>query len=78
MRQDPWGEKKRLGVWNLESRPNLLVLDIPNYRYLPYHFGVDHTEYVVKNGKIVYRRPDIIAVCGMRHLRIIRTYCSLN
>jgi imidazolonepropionase len=34
-----------------------LLLDIPNYRYLPYHFGVDHIELVIKKGRVVYKRP---------------------
>ena len=37
------------------EKPDLILLDIPNYRYLPYHFGVDHVELVIKNGKVVYR-----------------------
>lgn len=35
------------------KQADLLVLDIPNYRYLPYHFGVNYVTTVVKNGKIV-------------------------
>jgi imidazolonepropionase-like amidohydrolase len=31
------------------------LIDIPNYRYLPYHFGVDHVAQVIKKGKVVYR-----------------------
>ena len=51
------GREKEIGSLESGKQADLLVLDIPNYRYLPYHFGVDHTEYVVKSGKIVYRRP---------------------
>jgi imidazolonepropionase len=51
------GREKEIGSLESGKQADLLVLDIPNYRYLPYHFGVDHTEYVVKNGKIVYRKP---------------------
>ena len=51
------GREKEIGSLESGKQADLLVLNIPNYRYLPYHFGVDHTEYVVKNGKIVYRKP---------------------
>ncbi len=32
------------------KKADLVVLDIPDYRYLPYHFGVNHVEKVVKDG----------------------------
>ncbi|HMK52887.1 MAG TPA: amidohydrolase family protein, partial [Thermodesulfobacteriota bacterium] len=51
------GRENEIGSLEPEKQADLLVLDIPNYRYLPYHFGVDHTELVIKKGKIVYQRP---------------------
>jgi imidazolonepropionase len=33
---------------------DLLVLDIPNYQHLPYLFGVNHVERVVKRGRVVW------------------------
>jgi imidazolonepropionase len=50
------GREKEIGSLEVGKQADLLVLDIPNYRYLPYHFGVDHVEYVMKKGKIVYHR----------------------
>jgi imidazolonepropionase len=32
---------------------DLIVLDIPNYKFLPYHFGVNHVWKVVKNGTVL-------------------------
>jgi imidazolonepropionase len=51
------GREKEIGSLEAGKQADLLILDIPNYRYLPYHFGVDHVEYVIKRGKIVYHRP---------------------
>ena len=51
------GREKEIGCLEPGKQADLLVLDIPNYRYLPYHFGVDHVETVIKKGRIVYRRP---------------------
>ena len=51
------GREKRVGSLEAGKQADLLLLDIPNYRYLPYHFGVDHVELVVKKGKVVYQRP---------------------
>jgi len=51
------GREKEIGSLDVGKQADILLLDIPSYRYLPYHFGVDHTEYVIKRGKIVYQRP---------------------
>jgi imidazolonepropionase len=51
------GREREIGSLESGKQADLLLLDIPNYRYLPYHFGVDHTELVVKKGKVVYQRP---------------------
>ncbi len=51
------GREKEMGSLEVGKQADLLVLDIHNYRYLPYHFGVDHVETVIKKGRIVYRRP---------------------
>jgi len=50
------GREKEIGSLEVGKQADILLLDIPNYRYLPYHFGVDHGEYVIKKGKIVYHR----------------------
>jgi imidazolonepropionase len=51
------GREKEIGALEIGKQADLVVLDIPNYRYLPYHFGVDHVEKVIKKGKVVYTRP---------------------
>jgi imidazolonepropionase len=50
------GRENEIGSLDIGKKADLLVLDIPNYQYLPYHFGVDHVERVIKEGKIVYKR----------------------
>lgn len=51
------GRESEEGSLDIGKKADVIVLDIPNYKYLPYHFGVDHVEWVIKNGKIVYKRP---------------------
>jgi imidazolonepropionase len=51
------GREKEIGSLEVGKQADIILLDIPNYRYLPYHFGVDHVELVIKKGKIVYQRP---------------------
>ena len=49
------GREKEIGTLEVGKQADIVLLDIPNYRYLPYHFGVDHVECVIKTGKVVYR-----------------------
>lgn len=35
------------------KKADLCVLNVPNYSWIPYHFGVNHVERVVKNGVIL-------------------------
>lgn len=48
------GREKEIGSLEVGKQADLIVLDIPNYRYLPYHFGVDHVETVIKKGRVIY------------------------
>jgi imidazolonepropionase len=49
------GREKEIGSLEVGKQGDVLLLNIPNYRYLPYHFGVDHVEWVIKKGKVVYK-----------------------
>lgn len=35
---------------------DIAIFDTPNIEYLIYHFGINHTDSVIKNGKIVYKK----------------------
>jgi imidazolonepropionase len=48
------GREKEIGSLEVGKQADILLLDIPNYRYLPYHFGVDHVTCVIKKGKVVF------------------------
>jgi len=49
------GRENEIGSLDMGKKADVLVLDIPNYRYLPYHFGVDHVDIVIKKGRVVYQ-----------------------
>ncbi|MCX8117493.1 MAG: imidazolonepropionase [Desulfobacterota bacterium] len=51
--------EREIGSLEPGKKGDLVLLDIPNYRYLPYHFGVNHVEKVIKGGRVVYTRPPI-------------------
>ncbi len=48
------GLQDRLGSIETGKQADLVVLDIPNLNYLPYHYGINHTVMTIKNGEVVY------------------------
>ncbi len=47
------GRSDEVGSLEVGKKADLIVLGIPNYRYLPYHFGENHVEKVVKDGVVL-------------------------
>jgi imidazolonepropionase len=46
----------RVGTIEPGARADLAILDLPDYRMLPYYFGVNHVRTVVKGGRVAWRR----------------------
>jgi len=42
-----------IGSLEIGKKADLIVFDVPNHQFLPYHFGVNLALKVIKNGKIV-------------------------
>jgi imidazolonepropionase len=40
-------------------KADIILWDAPNYHYIPYHYGVNHTNTVMKNGRIIYRKEKL-------------------
>ena len=38
------------------KKADMVLLDIPSFRYLPYHYGVNLVDRVVKDGRVVVDR----------------------
>jgi len=47
------GLEKEVGSLEPGKKADILVLDVPNHLHIPYHFGVNLVELVVKGGEIV-------------------------
>ncbi|MDQ7096345.1 imidazolonepropionase [Desulfosporosinus sp. PR] len=48
------GRSDRAGSLEVGKQGDILVLDVPNLNYLPYHFGHNPVNMVIKRGKIVW------------------------
>ena len=44
------GISEKLGSIEVGKQADIVLYDIPNYRYLMYHFGTNHVAKVIKNG----------------------------
>ena len=47
------GLGSKIGSLEVGKKADILIMDMPSYQYLPYHFGSNNVETVIKNGKII-------------------------
>jgi len=48
------------GQIKVGRKADIVIWDAPNYMYIPYHYGVNHTNTVFKEGKIIYKRGGLL------------------
>lgn len=48
------GRSDRIGSLEVGKQADLVIYDVPDYRQIFYHFGVNHVERVLKRGRVVY------------------------
>jgi imidazolonepropionase len=48
------GRADRIGSLEVGKHADLVIFDVPDYRHLFYHFGVNHVWRVVKRGRVVF------------------------
>jgi imidazolonepropionase len=48
------GLSDRIGSIEVGKQADLVIFDVPDYRHLFYHFGVNHVWRVIKRGRVVY------------------------
>jgi imidazolonepropionase len=39
---------------------DILIMDMPSYKFLPYHFGSNNVEKVIKAGKIIFQQNNVL------------------
>ncbi len=47
--------ESEVGSLEVGKIADVILVDIPRYQYLPYHYGVNHVKAVIKHGKVVHR-----------------------
>lgn len=52
------GVADRVGSLEAGKQADVVAMAIPDYKYVPYHFGVNHVRLVVKRGAVVVEVPD--------------------
>ncbi len=45
----------KTGSLEVGKNADILIMDMPSYKYLPYHFGSNNVEIVIKNGEIIWK-----------------------
>lgn len=45
----------KVGSLEAGKQADILIMDMPNYQFLPYHFGSNNVETVIKKGKIIWK-----------------------
>lgn len=50
--------RDNIGSIEVGNQADIIILDIPNYKHLGYHFGVNLVETVIKKGKIVSNKAN--------------------
>ncbi|HWJ03347.1 MAG TPA: amidohydrolase family protein, partial [Verrucomicrobiae bacterium] len=50
------GAAHKVGSLELGKQADILIMGVPNYNYLAYHFGGNHLDMVIKRGRVVHRR----------------------
>ena len=45
--------QEKVGSIEVGKQADIIILDVPNYAHIPYHFGVNLVETVIKSGRIV-------------------------
>lgn len=54
------GLEEKVGSLEKGKQADIVIWDAPNYNYIPYHYGVNHVDMVIKKGNVVVDGGKII------------------
>lgn len=49
----------KLGILDVDLPADIVIWDVPNFKWIPYHFGANLVLYTIKKGKVVYARAGL-------------------
>ena len=52
--------EEEIGSIEVGKKADMVIFDAPNLEYIIYHFGINHTDKVIKNGKLVFEKKRCI------------------
>ncbi|WP_139378435.1 imidazolonepropionase [Mesobacillus jeotgali] len=50
------GKASEAGTLKIGRAADFVIWDVPNYKYIPYHYGVNHAQSVFRSGKLIWER----------------------
>lgn len=51
--------QNEIGSLEVGKKADIVIFDAPNINYIPYHFGINHVESVIKNGRLVVNKGEL-------------------
>jgi imidazolonepropionase len=49
------GMENEVGMIDFGKKADIVLMNIPDYKYLPYHYGINHVKMVIRHGQIVHQ-----------------------
>ncbi|HEX17448.1 MAG TPA: imidazolonepropionase, partial [Thermoplasmatales archaeon] len=50
------GVGNEVGSIEVGKKADIQIMNVPSYKFIPYHFGVNLVDTVIKSGKVIYSR----------------------
>ncbi len=49
---------KQLGSLEVGKKADIVLQQVPNYQYIPYHYGMNHVKMVIRHGEVIHHRQN--------------------
>ena len=57
------GKEQEIGSIDIGKKADIIILEFPSYKFIPYHVGVSTVEKVIKSGKLVFDKEEGGLLC---------------
>lgn len=52
--------EESIGSLEVNKKADIIIMDAPNLEYIYYHYGINHTKHIIKNGKVIFHNRRFI------------------